>query len=402
MDFGIARVQGSVRLTKTGTAVGTPLYMSPEQCKGEEGDERSDLYSLAIVLYEMLSGAPPFTGKSEYELIKAQVSTPPAPLIPRVPGVTHEIERAIMTALEKRPELRFPNVRAFSDALGATALRIDATAVIRNATHLIESADEAPTDEKASTRAFAVLRSRLFIMFRRFTSLPLYAQLGAGAGALLVLGFLANMLLSAPSNEGKRSAIADNRGAASAERERDVGVPEKTPIAVTAPAKVGGDATDAGSSELRQAWKAKDFETAFGIGQRFADSDNREIQYILGMLYLKTAGHQDFKAAFKYLKKSAEQDYAEAQTALGKMYQNGDAADGEPNLPEAVHWYSKAAEQNDPKGQFLLGQFFEHGWGGLKKDPKKAEDLYRKASMQGYDEATEAMDRLSKSARRHR
>ncbi len=71
MDFGIARVRGSVRLTRAGTAVGTPLYMSPEQCRGGEGDERSDLYSLAVVLYEMLAGAPPFSGATEYDLTQA-------------------------------------------------------------------------------------------------------------------------------------------------------------------------------------------------------------------------------------------------------------------------------------------------------------------------------------------
>jgi serine/threonine protein kinase len=100
MDFGIARVQGSARLTRAGTAVGTPLYMSPEQCRGKEGDERSDLYSLAIVLYELLSGAPPFSGATEYDLIQAQINTVPPPLVPRAVGVKPELESAIMMARE--------------------------------------------------------------------------------------------------------------------------------------------------------------------------------------------------------------------------------------------------------------------------------------------------------------
>jgi eukaryotic-like serine/threonine-protein kinase len=132
MDFGIARMRGSDRMTRAGSAVGTPLYMSPEQCRGLEGDERSDIYSLAIVLYELLAGAPPFNGTTDFELTKAHLGTPPPPLIPRIVGVEPPLESAIMTALSKRPEQRFPSMRAFGDATGATALRGDAAVIVQS------------------------------------------------------------------------------------------------------------------------------------------------------------------------------------------------------------------------------------------------------------------------------
>jgi eukaryotic-like serine/threonine-protein kinase len=97
-----------------------------------EGDERSDIYSLAVVLYELLAGAPPFKTASEFELTKAHVSAQPPPLIPRVPGVEPLLEFAIMKALAKRPDQRFPSVLAFSDATAASALRGDATGIVRS------------------------------------------------------------------------------------------------------------------------------------------------------------------------------------------------------------------------------------------------------------------------------
>ena len=188
MDFGIARVRGSARLTRVGTAVGTPLYMSPEQCRGGEGDERSDLYSLAIVLYEMLGGAPPFSGATEYDLIQAQIGAAPPPLVPRAIGVTPELESAIMTALAKKPEQRFPSVRAFSDAIGATAMRPDATTVVRNATHLIEAPQNEAEDNKSPTRALDIAKSCIGALARSFKALHPAVQgasVMAAAAALL-------------------------------------------------------------------------------------------------------------------------------------------------------------------------------------------------------------------------
>jgi len=139
MDFGIARVRGSQRLTRTGSIVGTLSYMAPEQLRGEEGDEACDIYSLAIVLYELLTGAPPFSANSEYDLMQAQINQKPDRLIARVPGLDSRVDAAIMKALSKKPAQRFPSTRAFSDALGASAMRMDAPKILHNDTRLIET-----------------------------------------------------------------------------------------------------------------------------------------------------------------------------------------------------------------------------------------------------------------------
>jgi protein kinase-like protein len=131
MDFGIARVRGAGRLTRQGHIVGTLAYMSPEQIQGEEGDERSDLYSLAVVLYELLSGDPPFVSDSEYALIRAQVETAPPRLIGRVSGVRPEIENALMRALAKHPADRFASAAEFGRALGVSDLGGRAVDVVR-------------------------------------------------------------------------------------------------------------------------------------------------------------------------------------------------------------------------------------------------------------------------------
>src|SRR5271165_750818 len=139
MDFGIARVRGSQRLTRTGSIVGTLSYMAPEQLRGEEGDEACDIYSLAIVLYELLTGTPPFSAASEYDLMQAQINERPDRLIPRVPGLDRKVENALMQALAKKPAQRFPSIRAFSEALGASALRMDAPKILHNDTRLLET-----------------------------------------------------------------------------------------------------------------------------------------------------------------------------------------------------------------------------------------------------------------------
>ena len=117
MDFGIARIAGGLRLTRVGQAVGTPQYMSPEQVKGQEGNPASDLYSLGIVLYELLTGTTPYTSDSEFEIMQAHTNrkpVPPASLNPDIPGA---LNNAILKALEKDPSHRFDSADEFKQRL---------------------------------------------------------------------------------------------------------------------------------------------------------------------------------------------------------------------------------------------------------------------------------------------
>ncbi|HXG63816.1 MAG TPA: serine/threonine-protein kinase [Blastocatellia bacterium] len=117
MDFGIARMLGSSRLTMHGGIVGTLAYMSPEQVQGYETDARSDIYSLGILLYEMVTGRVPFESPSEFEIMRAQIEVAPPPPRTFAGHIPVGVEHAIMRALAKRPEARFQSVKEFRLAL---------------------------------------------------------------------------------------------------------------------------------------------------------------------------------------------------------------------------------------------------------------------------------------------
>ncbi|MBZ5625485.1 MAG: TonB family protein [Acidobacteriia bacterium] len=113
LDFGIAQVLGAAQLTRTGFAPGTLEYMSPERIANSPTDHRSDIYSLGVVVYQILCGVVPFSGTSEYAVMKAQVEDPPPPLRQYSDEIPEWLQRAVLVALAKNPDDRFASVADF-------------------------------------------------------------------------------------------------------------------------------------------------------------------------------------------------------------------------------------------------------------------------------------------------
>jgi len=125
LDFGIARVDGT-RLTETGAAPGTPTYMSPEQIRNKELDGRSDLYSLACILYELVTGQVPFSGGNSLGLAYMHVHETPKRASEMAPkaGVTPAIDAFLMRALAKEPSERPKHAGAFREELQAAVAEV--------------------------------------------------------------------------------------------------------------------------------------------------------------------------------------------------------------------------------------------------------------------------------------
>lgn len=115
-DFGIARLGGST-LTRTGTMLGTSAYLSPEQAQGRQADERSDLYSLGVVLFEMLTGRLPFTGDSDVAMAVQHASSAPPDPRSFVPGLPEALVAVVAKALNKEPGARYQTAAEFTAAL---------------------------------------------------------------------------------------------------------------------------------------------------------------------------------------------------------------------------------------------------------------------------------------------
>ncbi len=124
MDFGIAKIMGSSKLTQTGQTMGTVRYMSPEQVRGKQVDHRSDLYSLGVALYEAIAGRTPFDGENHFEIMQKQLSatpTPPSQLVPIAP----ELEAVVLKAMAKPVDQRYQSARDFRHALQAVPVDWD-------------------------------------------------------------------------------------------------------------------------------------------------------------------------------------------------------------------------------------------------------------------------------------
>lgn len=161
-DFGIARSASEDRITQTSAAVGSLHYMSPEQIQSNIADERSDLYSLGVAFYEMLTGRLPVAGQSAYAVMHAHMTLIPAPPSQVVPGIPLEISRVVMKALAKSPQERFDSAPAFQTALrdalfGAPATGPVATVAAPVASSGTQTGQSVPAFDPAELRRVETL-----------------------------------------------------------------------------------------------------------------------------------------------------------------------------------------------------------------------------------------------------
>jgi eukaryotic-like serine/threonine-protein kinase len=189
-DFGIARAGTSEALTQTGAVMGTATYFSPEQAQGFPVDGRTDVYSLGVVLYEMVTGAPPFTGESPVAVAYKHVREEPEPPAARAPDLPPDLEHIILAAMTKDPDSRYQTADALRTDLrrfvrGQPPLGAPVTGVVADgtATAAVAPTQAAPLaapngDDPADRR-----RKRIGAFVAAF--------LGVGLVAAVIIGLLA-------------------------------------------------------------------------------------------------------------------------------------------------------------------------------------------------------------------
>lgn len=353
MDFGIARILQQARQTQAGRMVGTLEYMSPEHLQGLETDARTDIYSVGIVAYELLTGHLPFKKDTDYAIIKAQIEEKPSPLRALAPDIPESIERVILKALHKNAGKRYQTATEFIAAIESCITPI------------------APDP---------IHRKRLpFWTFFTVTFIFLFA---------IVFYFI---------------------------HKNDPEIGDYTALPIEQLEKLAKNGDQKAQNEMGYRYiKGKNIpynpEKAFEWYQKAAESDLAEAQLYMGTFYLKGQGTKqnmekakfwfdkaaqaglpeaalhlgiwydtqgDYDQSLEWFKKSDNQGNKEASRYIGFFYANKN------NYPAAIPWLEKAARSGDAHALHALGMIAYNGVNG-HEDLIKAKELLEKAAEKNH------------------
>jgi serine/threonine-protein kinase len=159
-DFGIARAANQVEMTEVGSIVGTAQYLSPEQARGQTVGPQSDIYSLGVVLYEMLTGEVPFTGSSAVEIAMKQVNERPVPPSQKNRLISPAVEAIVMRALAKDPAMRFRSAREMADELERARRGLGVSQDTQQATQVIGAYEAAGATQVMGAAPTGVMTAR--------------------------------------------------------------------------------------------------------------------------------------------------------------------------------------------------------------------------------------------------
>ena len=233
VDFGIAKAtgEGSQQVTRTGIVIGTPEYMSPEQLAGEELDGRSDLYSLALVAFNMLTGDLPFPSVSTQTLMIMRLTQPPRSLAEVKPDIAwpEELQAVMSRALERDANLRYATTREFARSLhAATAMMPTRISAVKR-TRVLEAAPPEPETKVVTSAPPSAPTGRRITRNRRRRTVTIGATLALALIVAIVLGTRVALVGGRASAAFKQGVSAYREGRHETARERFLAASQDAP-----------------------------------------------------------------------------------------------------------------------------------------------------------------------------
>jgi serine/threonine protein kinase len=404
-DFSIAKIVSAQSLTATGMVWGTPSYMSPEQIEGRPLDGAADQFSLAVLAYELLTGAKPFQADSLVALANVIVYAPRPSARAANPALPPAVDEVFYRALARFPKERFWNCEELAAALKEAAGPLSA------GKERAAPGPETPAEIRRSRRRFryiagvAAIVPGLVLGFLRYESVSQRKHAAPAPPASLVSARPPDPAPVAKPDASARkpTALSTLPPASAAAREEPAlraraATSETTPVPAPAPSgekathadqnvPVSVSAVDA-AAQARQFYEQARNSADTALMRRAAEMGEPRAMVAMGEL---SENNQDQQGALEWFRKAADAGDASGMLHLGAIYEIGAGVPQDDKA--AAYWYQKASDEGNSAAMYDLGAMYENG-SGVPEDLNKAKLLYQRAAENGNSEAQAALLRL--------